>query len=491
MVNPTAIAIFALFVLVSLYITYRSRRRVRNLKGFYSAGSSIKPWQNGLAITGDYLSAASFLGTVAVFYSFGLDGLFYAVGAVAGWPVVTCLIAEPLRARGRFTFSDAMCHRLSGTPVRILTACSTLCICGTYLIAQIVGAGSLIELLFHIPYRAAVPAVGSLMLCYVLFGGMLATTWVQIIKATVLLSVALLMTILLLKRFDFNFGTLAEAASGRREVPLLGDSFSAVSLALAFAFGPAGMPHILMRFFTVTDGQQARHSLVITTLLIALFQVLVIALGLGASTLLGDHRGGTGISVPLPGGPNMAVVHLAQTLGGDLLFGVVAAVTFATIVAVVAGLTLAAAAAVSHDLYKHVITRGGASEASELRVSRVATVAIGASAIGLGYIFQHHNVGFLATLPLVIAASANFPILLLAIYWPGLSTAGAVCGGFAGLGLATVLMILSPKIWVSALGHQHAPFPFEYPTLISLLAAFVIAYVVSVTGDRRTSAEQF
>jgi cation/acetate symporter len=349
MVNPTAIAIFALFVLVSLYITYRSRRRVRNLKGFYSAGSSIKPWQNGLAITGDYLSAASFLGTVAVFYSFGLDGLFYAVGAVAGWPVVTCLIAEPLRARGRFTFSDAMCHRLSGTPVRILTACSTLCICGTYLIAQIVGAGSLIELLFHIPYRAAVLAVGSLMLCYVLFGGMLATTWVQIIKATVLLSVALLMTILLLKRFDFNFGTLAEAASGRREVPLLGDSFSAVSLALAFAFGPAGMPHILMRFFTVTDGQQARHSLVITTLLIALFQVLVIALGLGASTLLGDHRGGTGISVPLPGGPNMAVVHLAQTLGGDLLFGVVAAVTFATIVAVVAGLTLAAAAAVSHD----------------------------------------------------------------------------------------------------------------------------------------------
>ena len=414
-VNITPIAIFSAFVLATLCITYWSSRHARDLKGFYSAGSSIKPWQNGLAITGDYLSAASFLGTVAVFYSYGLDGLLYAVGAIAGWPVVTCLIAEPLRARGRFTFSDALCHHHSSTSVRVLTAASTLCICGSYLIAQLVGAGTLIELLFHIPYRIAVPAVGVLMLCYVLFGGMVATTWVQIIKATALL-----------------------------------------------------------------DSRKARQSLVITTILIASFQVLVIVLGSGAATLLRGSGGGIGLS----GGPNMAVVHLARILGGDLLFGVVAAVTFATIVAVVAGLTLAAAAAISHDLYKHAITGGAASERSEVGVSRLAAFAIGACAIGLGFVFQHQNVGFLATLPLVIAASANFPTLLLSIYWPRLSAAGAVCGGFTGLGLSVVLMTLSPKIWVSALGHQHAPFPFEYPTLFSLGAAFAVAYLVSIT-DRR------
>jgi len=480
-VNITPIAIFSAFVFATLCITYWSSRHARDLKGFYSAGSSIKPWQNGLAITGDYLSAASFLGTVAVFYSYGLDGLLYAVGAIAGWPVVTCLIAEPLRARGRFTFSDALCHHHSSTSVRVLTAASTLCICGSYLIAQLVGAGTLIELLFHIPYRIAVPAVGVLMLCYVLFGGMVATTWVQIIKATALLAVALLMTILLLKRFGFDLRALAGEVSGGRVVaPLMSDTFSAVSLALAFAFGPAGMPHILMRFFTVSDSRKARQSLVITTILIASFQVLVIVLGSGAATLLRGSGGGIGLS----GGPNMAVVHLARILGGDLLFGVVAAVTFATIVAVVAGLTLAAAAAISHDLYKHAITGGAASERSEVGVSRLAAFAIGACAIGLGFVFQHQNVGFLATLPLVIAASANFPTLLLSIYWPRLSAAGAVCGGFTGLGLSVVLMTLSPKIWVSALGHQHAPFPFEYPTLFSLGAAFAVAYLVSIT-DRR------
>jgi cation/acetate symporter len=476
-VITTPIAIFAAFVAITLCITYWSSRHARDLRGFYSAGSSIKPWQNGLAITGDYLSAASFLGTVAVFYSYGLDGLLYAVGAIAGWPVVTCLIAEPLRARGRFTFSDALCHHLSSTPVRTLTAASTLCICGTYLIAQLVGAGTLVELLFHTPYRVAVPIVGVLMLCYVLIGGMVATTWVQIIKAAMLLAAAALMSILLLMRTGFDLGALAGTGSGGRIVaPLLADGFSAVSLALAFAFGPAGMPHILMRFFTVSDARKARQSLVFTTVLIALFQLLVILLGFGASTLLRP--------TPPAGGPNMAVVQLAQDLGGNLLFGVVAAVTFATIVAVVAGLTLAAAAAISHDLYKHVITRGAASERSEVIVSRLAAFAIGAGAVSLAFLFQHQNVGFLATLPLVIAASANFPVLLLSIYWPGLTTVGAVCGGFTGLGLSVLLMTLSPKIWVAALGHAHAPFPFEYPTLLSMSAAFVIAGLVSI-ADRR------
>jgi len=466
-------------VVVTLWITHWSNRRARDLAGFLTAGRRILAWQNGLAITGDYLSAASFLGTVAIFFSFGDDGLLYAVGAVAGWPVVACLVAEPLRSLGRFTFADAVCSRLSGNSIRLLTVLSTLCICCAYLISQLVGAGTLIHVLFGIPYGAAVPIIGLLMLCYVLYGGMVATTWVQILKAIVLLSAAAFMVLLLLRRFSFDVGTLAATAAQSRlrsggDVKLLPDVFSAVSLALAFAFGPAGLPHILMRFFTVADVQQARRSVVYTTCFIGLFQVLVIFLGYGATALLPL----TGLT----GGANMAVVALAQILGGNWLYGLVAAATFATIVAVVAGVTLAGAAAVSHDFYQNVLKKGTADEKSEIALSRLAAIVIGGCAIALAFIFQHQNVGFLATLPLVIAASANFPVLLLAIYWRGLSAAGAASGGFVGLALAVVLMILSPKVWVTALGHRSALFPFEYPTLISLSAALMVAYVVSVAS---------
>lgn len=487
--NRTAIAIFVAFLIVTLWITARSSRKARDLSGFYAAGRRIRPWQNGLAITGDYLSAASFLGTVGIFFSFGNDGLLYAVGAVAGWPVVTCLIAEPLRALGRFTFADSLYSRMGGNAVRVLAAVSTLCICSAYLVSQLVGAGTLIQVLFRVPYGAAVPAVGVLMLCYVLFGGMVATTWVQVVKAVTLLSAAALMVILLLGRFSFDFSALAARAAEARlqhspvaNAKLLPDTFSAISLALAFAFGPAGLPHILMRFFTVSDGVQARRSLIYTTTFIGLFQVLVIFLGYGAMALLLPAGG-------LAGGPNMAVVELAQKLGGVWLYGLVAAVTFATIVAVVAGVTLAGAAAVSHDLYQNFFRKGAASEQSEILVSRLAAAAIGAGTIALAFVFEHQNVGFLATLPLVIAASVNFPVLLLAIYWPRLTPAGAAGGGYTGLVLAVILMLLSPKVWVTALGHQHAIFPFEYPTLISLMAALAVACAVSV-ADRHFGTRQ-
>lgn len=486
--NRTAIAIFVVFVAVSLCITHWSGRRARDLAGFLVAGQSIRPWQNGLAITGDYLSAASFLGTVAIFFSFGNDGLLYAVGAIAGWPVVTCLIAEPLRALGRYTFADALCARLSGSSVRILAAVSTLCICGSYLISQMVGAGLLIEVLFGIPFGIAVPIVGTLMLTYVLYGGMVATTWVQLIKAIVLLSTATVMTVLVLNHYSFDIQGLAKsaatmhAAQAHTSGTLLPDTFSAISLALAFAFGPAGLPHILMRFFTVADVRAARSSLLYTTSFIGLFQVLVIVLGYAAMALL--HPGQI-----LPGGPNMAVVMLARLLGGDWLYGLVASVTFATIIAVVAGVTLAGAASVSHDLYQNVIRRGRATEREEMRISRLAALAIGGCAVGLAFIFRHENVAFLATLPLVIAASVNFPILLLALYWSRLTTVGAITGGVAGLLSALVLMVLSPKVWVVALGHHSAPFPFEYPTLISMSATFVGAYVVSVFHGRRHRLE--
>jgi cation/acetate symporter len=391
--NSTAVGIFVIFVAVSLWITWHASARVRSLAGFYAAGQSVHPWQNGLAITGDYLSAASFLGTIAIFYSYGDDGLLYAVGAIAGWPVLACLIAEPLRSLGRYTFADAICNRLDGASVRVLAAVSTLCISGAYLVAQLVGAGTLIRVLFGIPYAVAVPLVGALMLCYVLVGGMVATTWVQIVKAAILLSAAAFMVLLLMKQFSFDFGALLSRAAQERvsanltgDTRLLPDTLSTVSLALAFALGPAGLPHILMRFFTVADARQARRSLLYTSGFIGLFQILVIVLGFGAVALLPLHG--------LIGGPNIAAVRLAGVLGGDWLYGLVAAVTFATIVAVVAGVTLAAAASVSHDLYKNVFSKGTVKESTEIRISRIAAVLFGGGSVGLAVVFQSRTWDF-------------------------------------------------------------------------------------------------
>jgi cation/acetate symporter len=480
-VNPIAALIFAAFVLFTIVITYWSHRRSAGTKDFYAAGGTITARQNGLAIAGDYLSAAAFLGTISVFFSVGVSGLLYAVGAVAGWPIAMFLVGERLRNLGRYTFSDALAYRLADEPVRILAAVSTLCISVCYLIAQMVGAGTLVQVLFQIPYTYAVLLVGILMMGYVIFGGMLATTWIQVVKASVLLLTTLVMVFLVLKRFGLDIDAIIGAAVTAQQDPsrylrtgqLVSDPVSAISLGLAFALGPAGLPHVLMRFFTVKDARAARRSLSYATIIIAFFQIMVVVLGYGAAALL-PHG-------PLPGGGNMAAIHLARLLGGEALLGIAAAVTFATILAVVSGLMLAGASAVSHDLYKHVLRRGQADESAEIRVSRTATVIIGSGVVGLAILFQHENIGFLATLPLVIAASVNFPTLVLAMHWRGLTTRGAVAGGFMGLALSILLLVVSKKVWVDILGHSHALFPYEYPTLFSLGAALVVACGVSLT----------
>jgi cation/acetate symporter len=486
-VHLSAIIIFAAIVLSSLVITYWAHRRNKSAEGFYAAGGNITPVQNGLAISGDYLSAASFLGTISVFYGMGNDGLIYAVGAAAGWPIVLCLVAERLRNLGRYTFSDVVSYRLDEKPIRLFTAISTLCVTGFYLIAQMVGGATLIAALFGLPYGYAIACFGILMVFYVVFGGMTATTWIQIIKATLLVLIALTMVFLAVRIYGFSPLSLIDAAAasstgatGRmRETGLLPDGFSAVSLALAFALGPVGLPHILMRFFTVRDGISARRSLSIAALIIAVFQMLMVLLGYAAMALLsGDARFATADG-KLIGGLNMATLHLAEALGGPTLLGAVSAVSFATILAVVAGLTLAAASAVSRDLYRHVFARTKPSEQSEVRVSKISAAVIGAISVLLGLAFEHENIGFLATLPLVIAASVNCPILLLALYWKGLTTRGALAGGTLGLLFSIVPIILSKKVWVDTLGQPEAIFPYEYPTVLALGAALGAALLVS------------
>jgi len=481
-------AIFAAVVATTLAITYWAGRRTAGARDFYAAGGRITTGQNALALAGDYLSAASFLGTVAVFFSLGVDGLLYAVGAVAGWPIAMFLVAEPLRRLGRYTFADALSFRLAERPMRIVAACSTLCLCGCYLIAQMVAAGALIQSLFDVPYGPAVVVTGALMVIYVCFGGMLATTWIQIVKASLLLTAALAMVALLVGRFG-SIDTLivsAERARGTSDLlrpgRLLPDVVSAVSLGLAFALGPAGLPHVLMRFFTVKDGESARRSLSGATMLIGVFQVCMIVLGYGAAALLPNAA--------LPGGANTAAVHLANALGGPALMGITAAVAFATILAVVSGLTLAGAAAVSHDLYGRVFRRGIADERAEISISRAATLVLGAAVVIAALRFQHENVAFLATLPLVIAASVNFPLLMLAMYWRGLTTRGAAAGGAAGLVLSVSLLLFSNKVWVVALGHARSLFPYEYPTIFSLGAAVLIAVLMSVTDGSARGAQE-
>jgi cation/acetate symporter len=485
--NLPAIATFLLFVGATLVITWWAHRRTQTAQGFYAADSSVSALQNGVATAGDYLSAASFLGTIAIFYGFGTDGLLYALGAAAGWPMLACLLSERLRALGRYSLADVLSHRLAERPIRIMTATATLSICGTYLIAQMVAAGTIVQVLFGLPYVPAVIIVGSLMVSYVLFGGMVATTWIQIVKASLLLAGAALMAALVLVRFDWNFSALLarslnlqDAGAGR----LLHDPFSAACLALAFCCGPAGMPHILMRSFTVRSSADARRSLVYATALIALFQLLVIVLGNGAVVLL---KGG---GIEPTGGANMAAVMLARVLGGNFLFGIIASLAFATILAVVSGLTLAAATAVSHDLLRSVLPRGTLSESSEVKVSKAASVGIGMFAMGLGVLFQHENVGFLATLPLVIAASANFPVLLLALYWRRLTTAGALAAGWTGLVSSVVLVVGSPKVWVGTFGHAQPLFNYEYPTILTMGSAFLLAIVVSLFRPKRTREAQ-
>ncbi len=492
--NVQAIILFVLFVALTLYITYWASKRTRSRKDYYTAGGNITGLQNGLAISGDFMSAASFLGISALVYTSGYDGLIYSLGFLVGWPIILFLIAERLRNLGRYTFADVASYRLKQKPIRILSACGSLVVVALYLIAQMVGAGKLIQLLFGLNYHVAVVLVGILMVLYVLFGGMLATTWVQIIKAVLLLAGASFMALMVMKTVNFSFDTLfseamkvhSKGAAIMRPGGLVSDPISALSLGLALMFGTAGLPHILMRFFTVSDAREARKSVLYATGFMGYFYFLTFIIGFGAILLVGANPVFKDSAGALLGGSNMAAIHLANAVGGNFFLGFISAVAFATILAVVAGLTLAGASAVSHDLYASVIKEGKATERDELKVSKITVLILGIVAIALGIAFEKQNIAFMVGLAFSIAASCNFPIILLSMYWSRLTTRGAMVGGWLGLITAVTLMILGPTVWVQVLGHAAPIFPYEYPALFSMLAAFIGIWVFSITD---TSAQ--
>ncbi|KTL60063.1 MULTISPECIES: cation/acetate symporter ActP [Photorhabdus] len=497
-VNIQAIIMFVLFVGFTLYITYWASKKTRSRTDYYTAGGRITGFQNGMAIAGDFMSAASFLGISALVYTSGYDGLIYSIGFLIGWPIILFLIAERLRNLGRYTFADVASYRLQQRPIRILSAIGSLFVVALYLIAQMVGAGKLIELLFGLNYHVAVVLVGILMVLYVLFGGMLATTWVQIIKAILLLAGATFMALMVMKIVNFNFNTLfkeAIAVHSRGEAimspgGLVSDPISALSLGLALMFGTAGLPHIIMRFFTVSDAKEARKSVFYATGFIGYFYILTFIIGFGAILLVSPNPSFKDATGALIGGTNMAAVHLASAVGGNLFLGFISAVAFATILAVVAGLTLAGASAVSHDLYANAIKSGKANERDELRVSKITVVILGFIAIGLGILFENQNIAFMVGLAFSIAASCNFPIILLSMYWHKLTTRGALVGGWLGLITAVVLMILGPTIWVSILGHEKPIYPYEYPALFSMIIAFIGSWLFSITDNSQQGMQE-
>ncbi len=517
--NWTAIAMFGGFVLLTLWITKQAAAKTKSASDFYTAGGGITGFQNGLAIAGDYMSAASFLGITAAVMASGYDGLIYSIGFLVGWPVITFLMAERLRNLGKFTFADVAGYRFKQGPIRAFAASGTLVVVAFYLIAQMVGAGQLIKLLFGLEYWMAVVIVGALMMVYVLFGGMTATTWVQIIKAVLLLSGVTFMAIMVMSQFHFspealfakgvevkaalasNAGkTPEEAAAIGRSIMNPGgfikDPISAISFGMALMFGTAGLPHILMRFFTVPDAKQARKSVFWATTWIGYFYVLIFIIGFGAITLVltnpeytdtakGIIKGGAGTA-------NMAAVLVAKSVGGDVFYGFISAVAFATILAVVAGLTLSGASAVSHDLYATLIKHGKADSASELQVSRVTTVVLGIVAVTLGIVFEKQNIAFMVSLAFAVAASANFPVLFMSVLWKDCTTRGAVIGGFLGLISSVGLTIVSPSVWENTLGHPKgsAWFPYTSPALFSMTIAFVSIWLFSILDRSPQAAKE-
>jgi cation/acetate symporter len=496
-VNIAAVTTFIIFMILTLFITTWAARRTRSRHDYYAAGGNIGSIQNGFAIAGDTMSAASFLGLVGLVYLIGFDALYFMAGLVISWLVVLIVISERLRNLGSYTFADAISYRLSKKPIRILSAICALAILIPYLLAQLVAAGTLVEGLFGLNYSQGVIVVGVLMMVYVAFGGMMATTWVQIVKAVLLLGGGSVLAFGVLHAFQFNPEKLIASAievhpRGRDLLApggLYNDIISVVSLSLAFIGGTAAMPHVLMRFFTVSDAVQARRSAAIAVTLIAYFQIVVLIIGFGAVVMLIDNAdystGGTGVI----GGSNMVAVHLAHYVGGDIFMGFISAVAFATILAVVSGITLAAGATVSHDLFSNVVRDGKCSEFEELMISRITVVVLGILGMYLAIVFEGQNVAILATLPLAIGASTNFPLLFLSMFWSGFTTRGAIYGGYSGLVLALLLILLGPNIWVKVLGFEEAIFPYTFPTLFSMSINFVFCWYFSVT-DKSERAQQ-
>ncbi|STQ86101.1 cation acetate symporter [Helicobacter muridarum] len=486
-INYIAISMFVTFVLFTLGITYYSNKKSQSASGFYTAGGNISGVQNGIAIAGDYMSAASFLGIVGLVFVNGFDGLIYSIGFLVGWPIVLFLIAEKFRNLGKYTFADIIAYRLESKKVRTISAISGLSVVIFYLIAQMVGAGGLIQVLFGLPYNTAVVIVGVLMICYVAFGGMHATTWVQIIKACLLLGGATFMAIMVLylTNFDLQHYFQVAIANHSKGEAIMGpgtflpDPVSAISLGLALMFGTAGLPHILMRFFTVKDAKEARKSVFFATGLIGYFYILTFIIGFGAIAFLIGNPEFIGADGKFNVAPNMEAVVLSKVLGGNVLYGFISAVAFATILAVVAGLAISGASAISHDLFVNVIKGGKCDPALEMKVTKGSTIGLGILAILLGIIFQGQNVAFTVGLAFAIAASVNFPIILLCIYWKNLTTNGVLYGGLIGLLTVLLLVILSPSVWVGVLHFDQAIFPYKHPAIFSIPVSFLAIYIIS------------
>jgi cation/acetate symporter len=497
--NIPAIIMFFVFILATLGITFWAAKKTKSASDFYTAGGGITGFQNGLAIAGDYMSAAAFLGVSGLIYMKGYDGVIYAVSFLVGWPVILFFMAEKLRNLGKFTFADIAAYRLGQKEIRTLAAFGSISVVVLYLIAQMVGAGKLIQVLFGMDYAYAVVMVGALMIIYVTFGGMLATTWVQIIKACLLLSGVSFMAVMVLYHFDFSFESLAAKAvenhkSGEAILSpggFITDPISAISLGMALMLGTAGLPHVLMRFFTVGNAKEARKSVVYATGFVAYFWIIITIVGFGAIAFLNSADGAEYfVDGKLFGGSNMASVHLSHMLGGNAFLGFISAVAFATILAVVSGLTLAGASAISHDIYANVINPNATDE-KVVNISKITVIIIGIVGVILGIAFESQNIAYMVGLAFGIAASANFPILFLSIYWSGLTTKGAFIGGFMGLTAAVALVILGPNVWVQILGNEKAIFPYAHPALFSVTVAFISIWFFSkIDNSPRAQVEK-
>jgi cation/acetate symporter len=495
--SPTfaSIGFFFLIVAVTLVITFFAAKKTKTSSEFYAAGRSVSALQNGFALAGDYMSAASFLGISGMVAMKGYDGMIYATGWLVGWPALMFLVAEPLRNLGKFTFADVVAFRLRNRPVRIAAAVGGILTVLFYTIAQMVGSGSLIALMFGLKYELAELIVGVVMLAYVLFGGMLATTWVQIIKAVLLLIGVSFLTVLVLAKFGFHPGNLyaevqAQYGATKPLEPggLVANPIEAISLGLALMFGLLGLPHILMRFYTVPDAKAARKSVLYATGLIGYFYLIIPIVGFGAAVLVGRNV----INLPqFGGGGNMASPLLAELLGGTPFLGFIAAVAFATILAVVAGLTLAGASAYSHDIYVSVIKGGKATEEEQVKAAKTATVVFGVFAVGLGILFKGQNVAFMVGLAFAIAASANFPALLMSIIWKRFTTNGAVWSIIVGAFTSVSMIVLSDTVWVQVFKFPHAIFPMKNPAIFSMTAAFAVGILVSLLAPEKEAQEKF
>jgi cation/acetate symporter len=502
--NWTAIAMFGAFVGFTLFITKWAAGKTKTAADFYTAGGGITGFQNGLAIAGDYMSAASFLGISGLVFANGFDGLIFSIGWLVGWPIITFLMAERLRNLGKFTFADVAAYRFAQTPVRSFAATGSLVVVAFYMIAQMVGAGQLIKVLFGLEYTYAVIMVGAIMMMYVLFGGMTATTWVQIIKAVMLLTGATFMAVSVLLQFGFSpealFAKAVEVHTKHDAImspgALIKDPISAISVGMALMFGTAGLPHILMRFFTVPSAKEARKSVVWATTWIGYFYILTFIIGFGAIVNLVQNPGefyvGGELAKGLKGGGNMAAVHLSKAVGGDLFLGFISAVAFATILAVVAGLTLSGASAVSHDLYATVFKKGKASSEDELRVSKITTICLGVLAVILGILFEKENVAYMVMLAFAIACSANFPVLFMSVLWKDCTTKGATIGGFVGLFAAVALTVMSANVWEAVLHNPKgsAPFPYSSPAIFSMTLAFFTIWLVSILDNSEQAKKE-